>query len=123
MSVDVNSVKMFFDRHPEAPKARAPTSIFLAAARVALADSDDPAEREVELEDVLCILSSLIDQVRQYGSAVLTSSNPYDTRESLSLGTGRTLAALACLLSQVQQLVCQRESSLARLHDADLLRA
>ena len=54
-------LKTFYTLNPSAPKNRAPTALFLTAAQIAL--DADPDEGEVELEDVICILSSLIDQV------------------------------------------------------------
>lgn len=46
---------------PEAPHNRCPTWVFEAAARAAFAGSGE-LEEELVLEDVICVLASLIDQ-------------------------------------------------------------
>lgn len=64
---------MFRQEHPEdrlAKAAHAPTWIFLAAAKVAFGNDEDVGE--IEAEDVVCLLASLIDQVSVQVTRVLT---------------------------------------------------
>lgn len=73
------SLAMFRQEHPGdrlASAAHAPTWIFLTAARVAFGADEDVGE--IEAEDVVCLLASLIDQV---GSAARRSSSERDTSQ------------------------------------------
>jgi hypothetical protein len=55
-------LKAYFALDPTAQKNRCPTWIFLAAASSAFAGSTEVEAENLQLEDVVCVLASLIDQ-------------------------------------------------------------
>ena len=54
---------MFYSLNPAAPKNRCPTWVFLTAASRAFAGSLEVEDGCLGLEDIICIVASLIDQV------------------------------------------------------------
>ncbi|BEI84258.1 hypothetical protein CcaverHIS002_0408620 [Cutaneotrichosporon cavernicola] len=56
-----HALKAYYDAEPSAPRNRCPTWVFEEAARTAFAGSGE-LEQDLVLEDVICVLSSLIDQ-------------------------------------------------------------
>ena len=57
------SLKAYYQSHPEAPRGRCPTWVFLQATQQAFAGSGEAEDGDIVLEDIICVLSSLIDQV------------------------------------------------------------
>ena len=57
------SLRMFYATNPSAPKNRCPTWVFLTTATKAFEGSDEAEDSALALEDIVCIIASLIDQV------------------------------------------------------------
>lgn len=53
---------MYYQVDPMASKGRCPTWIFIAAASQAFAGSSEIEDATMEIEDIIVIVSSLIDQ-------------------------------------------------------------
>lgn len=62
-AADDFSLRDWYMLKPDAPKGRCPTWVFLAATRKAFKGSGDLEDGDVQKEDVIVALSSLIDQV------------------------------------------------------------
>ena len=58
-----NSLRMFYAVNPSVRRDRCPTWVFLTAMTAAFKGSGEPEEGDIRIEDVICTLSSLIDQV------------------------------------------------------------
>lgn len=56
-------LKHYYATVPSAAPPRCPTWVFVAAAQQAFAGSGELEEGTIILEDIICVLSSLIDQV------------------------------------------------------------
>lgn len=57
------SLVAYYIASPSAPKNRCPTWVFETAAKQAFAGTGELEDGTIELEDIICVLSSLIDQV------------------------------------------------------------
>lgn len=57
-----NSLRAYYLSHPEAPRGRCPTWVFLQATQLAFAGTGEAEDGDIVLEDIICVLSSLIDQ-------------------------------------------------------------
>lgn len=55
-------LKLYYRVDPMASKGRCPTWIFIAAASQAFAGSSEIEDATIEIEDIIVIVSSLIDQ-------------------------------------------------------------
>ncbi|EIW72458.1 hypothetical protein TREMEDRAFT_25778 [Tremella mesenterica DSM 1558] len=60
------SVKTHYQLFPSAPRNRCPTRVFLNATRAAFSGTNEPEDDDITLEDIICVLSSLIDQVSHF---------------------------------------------------------
>ncbi|KAK6905691.1 hypothetical protein I203_106521 [Kwoniella mangroviensis CBS 8507] len=56
-----NTLKMYYSLDPTAPKNKCPTWIFVSSVYRTFLGSGEIEDGQVELEDVICVLSSLID--------------------------------------------------------------
>ena len=59
------ALKAYYLLNPDAPKNRCPTWGFIIAAQRAMERSAETEQEKIVIEDVICIISSLIDQVSQ----------------------------------------------------------
>ncbi|KAK4686265.1 hypothetical protein P7C73_g3867, partial [Tremellales sp. Uapishka_1] len=57
-----NTLKMYYQTHPTAPKGRCPTHVFVSAARKVFQGSDQVEANGFNLHDMICVIASLIDQ-------------------------------------------------------------
>ena len=57
------SLKLYYATNPSAPKNRCPTWVFLAAANRAFEGTGEAEDGTFTMEDIVCIVASLIDQV------------------------------------------------------------
>ncbi len=55
---------VYYAINPLAPKNRCPTWVFLAAASRVFEKSGELEEGNLTMEDIICIVASLIDQVK-----------------------------------------------------------
>lgn len=91
MSADAR-LKAYYIASPSAPKNRCPTWVFTTAAARAFAGTGELEDGTIVIEDIICILSSLIDQVNllnMLSTVELTGPEP-DRRAHL------VLAAASC---------------------------
>jgi hypothetical protein len=60
---DEISLRIYYATNPSAPKNRCPTWVFLTAATKAFEGSGQLEDGTVSMEDIICVIASLIDQV------------------------------------------------------------
>ncbi|ORX35961.1 hypothetical protein BD324DRAFT_629669 [Kockovaella imperatae] len=57
------ALRLYYNLNPESPKNRCPTWVFLAASQRAFEGSNEVEVGNLAIEDIICVMSSLIDQV------------------------------------------------------------
>lgn len=63
MLMDTLRLKSYYITNPDAPRGRCPTWIFVSAATRAFAGSREIEDGTIGLEDIISLVSSLIDHV------------------------------------------------------------